>query len=99
MSAPARRRKPVPDADDWRPGLVPAPGLLLDWRDPRHYDRWRDRPCALCRKPTPMRSHFGEPVHQTCAENWISANPTEAGLGRFASDIQPKRARDNDDHA
>ncbi|MGC4984682.1 hypothetical protein ACLQ18_29245 [Streptomyces sp. DT193] len=46
-----------------------------------------------------MRSHFGEAAHKTCAEAWISANPTEARLGRFASDTQPKRARDNDDHA
>ncbi|MFH8500670.1 hypothetical protein [Streptomyces coeruleorubidus] len=40
----------------------------------------------------------GEPVHKVCAENWIAANPTEARLGRFASDVQPKRRR-NDDHA
>ncbi|MFF3735230.1 hypothetical protein ACFYXM_34435 [Streptomyces sp. NPDC002476] len=35
-----------------------------------------------------MRSHSGEPAHKTCAESWIAANPTEARLGRFASDIQ-----------
>jgi hypothetical protein len=37
-------------------------------------------------------------VHKACVEDWIAANPTEARLGRFASDIQPKRRRD-DDHA
>nr|WSW64515.1 hypothetical protein OG513_38915 [Streptomyces sp. NBC_00998] len=82
----------------WETGLIPAPGGLLDWRDSRHFDRWQDRPCALCEQPTPMRSHYGEPVHKACAEDWIAANPTEARLGRFASDAQPKRQRD-DDHA
>ncbi|MFF3420292.1 hypothetical protein ACFYW9_37370 [Streptomyces sp. NPDC002698] len=53
----------------------------------------------LCKQPTSMRSHYGEPVHKACAESWISANPAEARLGRFASDTQPKCARDNDDHA
>ncbi|MET7893501.1 hypothetical protein [Streptomyces mirabilis] len=48
--------------------------------------------------PTPMRSHYGEPAHKVCAEEWITANPVEARLGRFASDVQPKRKRD-DDHA
>ncbi|MER7577469.1 hypothetical protein [Streptomyces sp. NPDC126514] len=45
-----------------------------------------------------MRSHYGEPVHKTCAEAWIAAHPREARLGRFASDVQRKRTRD-DDHA
>ncbi|MFE7429085.1 hypothetical protein [Streptomyces sp. NPDC057545] len=45
-----------------------------------------------------MRSHSGEPAHKTCAESWIAANPTEARLGRFASDIQ-LRSRHDDDHA
>lgn len=52
----------------------------------------------LCGAPTPMRSHYGEPAHKVCAEEWITANPVEARLGRFASDVQPKRKRD-DDHA
>ncbi|MEV6731385.1 hypothetical protein [Streptomyces sp. NPDC051364] len=29
-------------------GPDPAPGGLLDWRDSQHFDRWQDRPCALC---------------------------------------------------
>lgn len=37
-----------------------------------------------------MRSHSGEPVHKACAEDWITANPVEARLGRFASDLAPK---------
>lgn len=82
----------------WEPGLIPVPGGLLDWRDAQHFDRWQDRHCALCDQHTPMRSHYGEPVHKACAEDWIAANPTEARLGRFASDLHSKRRRD-DDHA
>ncbi|MFJ4972722.1 hypothetical protein [Streptomyces sp. NPDC088755] len=82
----------------FEPGLIPAPGGLLDWRDSQHYDHWQMRPCALCEQPTPLRSHAGEPAHKVCAESWIAANPTEARLGRFASDVQPKRRRD-DNHA
>ncbi|WP_424864032.1 hypothetical protein [Streptomyces sp. MMS24-I29] len=80
------------------PGLAPAPGGLLDWRDAQHFDHYRTAPCALCGTATPMGSHPGEPAHKTCAENWIAANPTEARRGRFASDIQP-RSRHDDDHA
>ena len=82
----------------FEPGFIPAPGGLLDWRDARHFDRWQDRPCALCGALTPMRSHADEPVHKTCAEAWITANPTEARRGRFASDLQAKRRR-ADTHA
>lgn len=71
----------------WEPGLIPVPGGLLDWHDGRHFDGRQDQPCALCGIPTPMRSHDGEPVHKACAEQWIAANPTEARLGRFASDL------------
>ncbi|MEU0034675.1 hypothetical protein [Streptomyces sp. NPDC006333] len=101
MSASTRpaARKPRRRAPLWAPGEIPAPGTLLDWRDGRHFDRWQDLPCVLCERPTPMRSHYGEPVHKICAEEWITAHPTEARMGRFASDIQPKRTRSNDDHA
>ncbi|MER5227122.1 hypothetical protein [Streptomyces flaveus] len=92
MTARARR------APLWEPGLIPAPGGLLDWRDSRHFDRWQDLPCALCGRDTPMRSHHGEPVHKTCAEDWVTAHPVKAREGRFASDVQPKRKRD-DNHA
>ncbi|MFE8950101.1 hypothetical protein [Streptomyces sp. NPDC007856] len=88
-----RGKKPL-----FEPGLMPAPGALLEWRDSQHFDRWQDRPCVLCDKPTPIRSRYGEPVHKACAEDWIAANPVEGRLGRFASDIQAKRRRD-DDHA
>ncbi|MGC2997137.1 hypothetical protein ACPF8X_01700 [Streptomyces sp. G35A] len=88
-----RGKKPL-----FEPGLIPAPGGLLDWRDARHFDRWQDLPCVLCDTDTQMRSHHGEPVHKTCAEDWIAANPAEARLGRFASDIQSRRRHD-DDHA
>ncbi|MFD3920204.1 hypothetical protein [Streptomyces sp. NPDC058595] len=46
-----------------------------------------------------MRSHHGEPVYKTCAEAWIAANPAEARLGRFASDLQPNSRNKADDHA
>ncbi|MER5509352.1 hypothetical protein ABT052_29045 [Streptomyces sp. NPDC002766] len=88
-----RSKKPL-----FQPGCVPAPGALLDWRDSRHFNHRQDRPCVLCDKPTPLHSHYGEAVHKACAEAWITANPAEARLGRFASDIQPKRRHD-DDHA
>ncbi|WP_257136967.1 hypothetical protein [Streptomyces sp. gb14] len=64
------------------PGLIPAPGGLLDGRDASHFDRWQDRPCALCDQPSPMRSHTGEPVHKSCAEAWIAASPVAAGSPR-----------------
>ncbi|WP_381805581.1 hypothetical protein [Streptomyces niveus] len=83
----------------FEPGCIPAPGGLLDWRDARHFDRWQDLPCGLCGSRTPMRSHHGEPVHKACAESWITGNATEARLGRFASDIQPKTRNKADDHA
>jgi hypothetical protein len=46
-----------------------------------------------------MRSHYGEPVHKTCAEDWITNRPAEARLGRFASDVKPRGGKANDDHA
>ncbi|MEU9370513.1 hypothetical protein AB0D78_39335 [Streptomyces avermitilis] len=39
-----RRRSRTPL---WEPGLAPAPGGLLDWRDARHFDRWQDLACVL----------------------------------------------------
>lgn len=42
--------------------------LVLDWRDPRHYDRETDRPCRLCKMPTPLRDERRRPAHKVCAE-------------------------------
>ncbi|MFJ9729268.1 hypothetical protein ACIRP3_41650 [Streptomyces sp. NPDC101209] len=84
------RRRALPRSPLWPPGSVPVPGALLDWRDSRHFHR-EDLSCVLCDRPTPLRSHYGEPAHKTCAEAWIKAHPTEARLGRFASDVQPTR--------
>ncbi len=55
----------------------------------------QDRHCLLCDKPTPMRSRYGEPVHKASAEDRIAANPVEARLGRFASDLQPEHRHDD----
>ncbi len=99
MTRLGRTKKEKPP---FEPGLIPAPGELLVWRDGQHFDRWQDLPCELCDKPTPMRSHFGEPVHKACAEGWITANPVEARLGRFASDLTPKpksKDKGQGDHA
>ncbi len=70
-----------------------APLLNLDWRAGFHFRS--DTPCVLCSKPTPLRSHDGEPVHKVCAELW---NAQHTGAVRFVSDAQFKRKRD-DDHA
>ncbi|MFD8148221.1 hypothetical protein [Streptomyces sp. NPDC059708] len=51
---------------------------LLDWGDHDHFDAWATRPCCLCGKPTPMRSHADEAVHKVCAEEWNAAHPDEA---------------------
>lgn len=79
-------RRPAP-----RPPAAPI--QHLDWRDSSHFRR--DAPCVLCRKPTPLRSHDGEPVHKVCAEAWNAEHPGET---RFVSDAQAKRKRD-DGHA
>lgn len=96
MSTPRKKEKPP-----FEPGLIPAPGTLLDWRDSQHFDHWQDRPCALCEQPTPTRSHSGEPVHKVCAEGWITAHPVKAREGRFTSDAKPRRGKTtaHDDHA
>ncbi|CAL9671288.1 hypothetical protein [Streptomyces sp. enrichment culture] len=96
-----RRGRTKKEKPPFEPGLIPAPGELLVWRDGQHFDRWQDLPCTLCGQPTPMRSHSGEPVHKACAEDWITANPVEARLGRFASDLapKPKSKKGQGDHA
>lgn len=81
-----RGKKPL-----FEPGLIPAPGGLLNWRNARHFDRWQDLPCVLCDKPTPMQSHHGEPVHKTCASPgsprtslrhaWAGSPPTSSPSG------------------
>ncbi|MFJ2820531.1 hypothetical protein ACIO7M_05350 [Streptomyces toxytricini] len=85
---------------------------LLNWRDNRHFDHSGDCACTLCGKPTPMRSHRGEPVHKVCAEDWNDRHPDEPrqstppdrngnstvlGSWRFFSDQAPKK--NQGDHA
>ncbi|OEJ28979.1 hypothetical protein AS594_35740 [Streptomyces agglomeratus] len=75
---------------------VPGPQRrLLVWRDSSHFNQWQDKPCVLCDRPTPLRSHKGEAVHKVCAEDWNAAHPTEV---RFVSDAEPK-SRGKRDHA
>ncbi|WP_299541757.1 hypothetical protein [uncultured Streptomyces sp.] len=74
--------------------MNPAEQPLLDWRTGLHFRR--DAPCTLCHKPTPLRSHAGEPVHKVCAEDWNARHPGEM---RFVSDTQPRRRTHGDDHA
>lgn len=64
--------------------------MHLDWRAAAHYDARGDRPCVLCSRPTPLRSHRREPVHKVCAEFWQAAHPEEI---RFVSDVQPRSRR------
>ncbi|MFE5511602.1 hypothetical protein ACFQ9J_13415 [Streptomyces sp. NPDC056529] len=62
---------------------------LLDWGDACHFDHIRNRPCALCGKPTPVRSHAGEPVHKVCAETWNAANPGESRRYTVPTKVRP----------
>ncbi|MEU1041446.1 hypothetical protein [Streptomyces sp. NPDC005907] len=64
---------------------------LLNWTSSQHYDHGGDCPCTLCGKPTPLRSHAGEPVHKVCAEDWNDNNP---GASRFHSDPPRKNRKD-----
>ena len=63
---------------------------LLVWRSGEHFDHFRDLPCVLCGKPTPLRSHADEPVHKVCAEQWTAEQPDSR---RFCSDDTPSRQR------
>ncbi|MEU0374750.1 hypothetical protein ABZ070_31980 [Streptomyces sp. NPDC006283] len=71
----------------------PGQPTLLDWRHHSHYRR--EAPCTLCGAPTPLRSHDGEPVHKTCAEDWNADHPSAV---RFVSDTQPRSRQYADDH-
>ncbi|MFD0621832.1 hypothetical protein ACFQ2K_02470 [Streptomyces sanglieri] len=74
---------------------IPVPGDLLDWPTPSTSTAGRTSAVRAAHADAlPLR----EPVHKSCAEAWIAASPVEARLGRFASDVQAKRRRD-DDHA
>ncbi|MFZ4296899.1 hypothetical protein ACOZE3_03100 [Streptomyces cinereoruber] len=64
----------------------------LDWGDSRHFDHTQDRPCCLCGRPTPLRSHAGEPVHKVCAEAWNAAHPGEAR--RYSKPVKDRPQQD-----
>lgn len=72
-----------------------------NWRGGMHFSHWGGEPCVLCGNPTPLRSHAGEAVHRTCAEDWNAARPEKAIEGRFVSDPEScRRTRDaSGDHA
>ncbi|MFG3038571.1 hypothetical protein ACGFYZ_16910 [Streptomyces sp. NPDC048330] len=63
----------------------------LDWGDARHFDRTQDRPCCLCGRPTPLRSHAGEPVHKVCAEDWNAAQSAEPRRYTVATKARPQQ--------
>ncbi|WP_405187293.1 hypothetical protein OG582_39505 (plasmid) [Streptomyces anulatus] len=88
MTRARNRKQPV------EPGLIPAPGELLDWRDSQHFDRWQDQPARCASNPRRCASTPRNPS-KACAESWIAANPVEARRGRFASDSQPKSRHEN----
>ncbi|WP_103529708.1 hypothetical protein [Streptomyces sp. SM12] len=67
---------------------APATGLV--WSAPGHYDHRGDKPCVLCGRPTPLRSHTREPAHKTCAEEWAADHPDS---DRFVSDAPAGRGR------
>ncbi|MGY1544614.1 hypothetical protein [Streptomyces sp. MN6] len=76
---------------------------LLNWTSSQHYDHGGDCPCTQCGKPTPLRSHDGEPVHKVCAEDWNERNPGaprhehdghDLGTRRFHSDPPRKTRKD-----
>ncbi|MGW1393189.1 hypothetical protein ACWD6Q_16105 [Streptomyces nigra] len=76
---------------------------LLDWRSSEHYDHGGNCPCTQCGKPTPLRSHDGEPVHKVCAEDWNDRNSNaprhqhdghNLGTRRFHSDPPRKTRKD-----
>ncbi|MFD7085367.1 hypothetical protein [Streptomyces sp. NPDC059918] len=62
----------------------------LNWGDASHYDRTRDLPCVLCGRPTPLRSHAGEPVHKMCAEDWNAGNPDQPRRYTIPAKGQPQ---------
>jgi hypothetical protein len=76
---------------------------LLNWTSGQHFDHGENCSCTQCGKPTPMRSHAGEPVHKVCAEDWNDRNPGapryehnghDLGTTRYHSDHPRKNRRD-----
>ncbi|WAU79672.1 hypothetical protein O1Q96_07895 [Streptomyces sp. Qhu-G9] len=76
---------------------------LLNWNSGQHFDHGGDCPCTQCGKPTPLRSHDGEPVHKVCAEDWNDRNPAaprhqheghDLGTARYHSDPPRKSRKD-----
>ncbi|MFE0460491.1 bifunctional DNA primase/polymerase [Kitasatospora sp. NPDC058965] len=57
---------------------------LLDWRDAKHFDPYRDLPCRWCGKPTPLRDEQRRPSHKVCAEQHLTdqqpSTPDISGL-------------------
>lgn len=55
----------------------PAAGLLLDWRDARHWS-WTAKPCRYCGGLTNLRDSKRSPAHKTCAETALAQQAAEA---------------------
>ncbi|MFD5121697.1 hypothetical protein [Streptomyces sp. NPDC058385] len=76
---------------------------LLNWSSGEHFDHSGDCACSQCGKPTPMRSHNGEPVHKVCAEDWNDRTPgaprhqhegRDLGTSRYHCDPPRKSRKD-----
>lgn len=68
MTARRGRRRAPPE---------PAPGALLDWRDPSHWSN-RELACRYCGYPTHLRDSHGKPAHKVHAEEALAQQAAEA---------------------
>lgn len=83
-----RNKKPAVE-----PGLIPAPGNLLDWRDASHFDCWQDRPCTLCDHPDALpRGRAGpQELRREVARGQPCRGPSRAVCLRRPGGTPPRR--------
>jgi hypothetical protein len=46
--------------------------LVLDWRDPHHWNGGRREPCRRCGHLTFLVDEYGQPCHKACAERELT---------------------------
>ncbi|MFD9880099.1 hypothetical protein ACFWZT_01375 [Streptomyces alboflavus] len=66
---------------------------LLNWNSGQHYDHGDACPCTQCGKPTPLRAHSGEPVHNPTAPRHHHEG-RDLGTRRYHSDPPKKNRKD-----